>query len=93
MKIKTVIIATVAVATVSTTTQSCLALATSSIGLAVIKQVLLGGVKKGLGIFGNKQAFLENNLIDAALPKQLRDINNMLEKIAPNLVAKEKDYP
>ncbi len=92
MKIKTVIVATAAIATISTTTQSCLALATSGVGLAIIKQVLLGGVKKGLGIFGNKQAFLENNLIDAALPQQLRDINSMLGKIAPSLVAKEKDY-
>lgn len=53
---------------------------------------MLGGITKGLGIFGNKQAFLENNLIDQALPKQLRDLNGVLEKIAPNLVAKERDY-
>ena len=92
MKFKTIIVATAAVATVATTAQSCLALATSTVGLAVLKKVLLGGITKGLGIFGNKQAFLENNLIDQALPKQLRDLNGVLEKIAPNLVAKERDY-
>ena len=92
MKFKTIIVATAAVATVATTAQSCLALATSTVGLAVLKKVLLGGITKGLGIFGNKQAFLENNLIDQALPKQLRDLNVVLEKIAPNLVAKERDY-
>ena len=92
MRFKTIIVATAAVATVATTAQSCLALATSTVGLAVLKKVLLGGITKGLGIFGNKQAFLENNLIDQALPKQLRDLNGVLEKIAPNLVAKERDY-
>lgn len=79
-------------AAVLTTTQSCLAVATSSLGLAIIKQVLLGGVTKGLGVFKNKNSFLASNLIDMAMPKTLRDINNILEKISPNLVQKEKEY-
>ena len=92
MKIKTVMIATVGVATLATTTQSCLALATSSIGLSILKQILLGGITKGLGIFADKNAFLQNNLIDQALPSELRQINSVLEKIAPSLVQKEREY-
>lgn len=92
MRIKTILVSTVAVATIGTTTQSCLALATSSIGLSIIKSILLGGITKGLGIFKDKNAFLQNNLIDQAMPKQLRDINGILEKVAPSLVAKERDY-
>lgn len=92
MRIKTILVSTVAVAAIGTTTQSCLALATSSIGLSIIKSILLGGITKGLGIFKDKNAFLQNNLIDQAMPKQLRDINGILEKIAPSLVEKERDY-
>ena len=92
MKIKTVMIATLGVATLATTTQSCLALATSSIGLSILKQILLGGITKGLGIFADKNAFLQNNLIDEALPSELRQINSVLEKIAPSLVQKEREY-
>ena len=79
-------------AVIISTTQSCMAIATSGIGLTIIKQILLGGITKGLGILKNKDSFLANNLIDQAMPKTLRDINGILEKIAPNLVAKEKDY-
>lgn len=92
MKKNTIVVVVAAMATLSTTTQSCLALATSSVGIAVIKQVLLGGVRKGVGIFGNKNSFLQNDLINAALPQSLVKINNVLQTIAPNLVAKEKDY-
>jgi len=79
-------------AVISTTLQSCSTLATSDLGLAVIKRVLLGGINKGMNIYGNKEAFLQNNLVDKALPKELRDINTTLEKIAPSLVAKEREY-
>lgn len=92
MNPKTIIVATAAVAAITTTAQSCVALATSSVGLAILKRVLLGGINKGLDIFSNKDAFLQNNLIDKALPKQLQDLNSVLEKVAPNLVAKERDY-
>lgn len=92
MKTKTIIISAIAVTVVATTTQSCLALATSTVGIAIIKKVLLGGIKKSVRIFKNKDAFLQNDLIEQALPSQLRSINNILEKVAPNLVAKEKDY-
>lgn len=79
-------------AVINTSLQSCSTLATSDLGLAVIKRILLGGINKGMNIYGNKEAFLQNNLVDKALPKQLRDINTTLEKIAPALVAKEREY-
>lgn len=79
-------------AVINTTLQSCTSLATTDLGLAVIKRVLLGGINKGMSIYGNKDAFLQNNLVDKALPKELRDINATLEKIAPNIVAKERQY-
>lgn len=79
-------------AVINTTLQSCTTMATTDLGLAVIKRVLLGGINKGVSIYGNKQAFLENNLVDKALPQQLRSINSTLEKIAPNLVKKEREY-
>ena len=31
-------------------------------------------------------------MYNLALPKQLQDLNSVLEKVAPNLVAKERDY-
>ncbi|MDO5616704.1 MAG: DUF4197 family protein [Cruoricaptor ignavus] len=92
MKIKTILVSSVAVATVATTTHSCLAVATSSVGIAVIKQVLLGGISKGVNIFGNKNAFLQNDLITKAIPDNLKGIYNTLDKIAPNLVTQGKDY-
>ena len=92
MRTKTIIISAVSVVAVGVTAQSCVALATSAVGVAIIKKVLLGGISKGLGIFKNKDAFLQNNLIDQAMPKTLRDVNSLLEKVAPNLVAKERDY-
>ncbi len=77
---------------ITTTLQSCTTMATSDLGLSVIKRLLLNGIDKGMNTFSNKDAFLQSNLIDKALPSQLRDINSMLEKVAPSLVAKEKDY-
>src|SRR5690606_27946265 len=93
MNRNTILVATMAVATLGTTTQSCLALATSSVGLAVLKQILLGGITKGLNIFSDKDSFLANQLIDAAMPQQLRDLNSTLQKVGLNsLVQKEKQY-
>lgn len=93
MKRNTILVATMAVATLGTTTQSCLALATSSVGLAVLKQILLGGITKGLNIFSDKDSFLANQLIEAALPQQLKDLNSTLQKLGlSSLVQKEKQY-
>ena len=89
----TILVATMAIATIGTTTQSCVALATSSVGLTVLKQILLEGITKGLNIFSDKDSFLANQLIDAALPSQLRDLNNTLQKIGlSSLVQKEKEF-
>lgn len=77
---------------ITTTTTSCAALATSDLGIAVIKRILLGGVNRAAGIFSNKQAFLENDLIVKALPENLRSVYNLLDKVAPNLTTKGKDY-
>lgn len=75
-----------------TSTQSCVAVATT-VGLPIIKKILIGGITKGLGIFKNKESFLANGLIDKALPEQLKSINSTLEKIGlNNLVTKEKSY-
>lgn len=76
----------------TTTVQSCTSLATSDLGLSIIKRVLIGGINKGATVYGNKEAFMQNNLVDKALPKELRDINATLEKIAPSLVQKEREY-
>lgn len=77
---------------VLTGVQSCQTMATTDLGLSIIKRVLLNGIDKGMGIYSNKEAFLQNNMIDKALPKELRDINSTLEKISPSLVAKERDF-
>jgi hypothetical protein len=75
-----------------TSTQSCVAVATT-VGLSLIKKILIGGITKGLGIFKDKDSFLANGLIDKALPDQLKSINSTLEKIGlSNLVSKEKSY-
>ncbi|MBK1897143.1 DUF4197 family protein [Chryseobacterium paridis] len=79
-------------AVITTSVQSCTSLATSDLGLSIIKKFLLNGIDKGMNVYGNKDAFLQNNLVDKALPKELRDINTMLEKISPSLVAKEREY-
>ncbi|WP_027376354.1 DUF4197 family protein [Kaistella palustris] len=93
MRTNTYVAAAMAVATIGTTAQSCMALATTGVGLAVLKQILLGGITKGLNIFADKNSFLANQLIDAALPQQLREINSTLQKVGlSNLVQKEKEY-
>ncbi len=92
MKFNTIIVAAAGVAAIGGTAHSCTTLATSTIGIAIIKRVLLGGIKNGLAIFKNKDSFLSNYLIEQAMPSELKSINNTLMKIAPGLVAKEKEY-
>lgn len=79
-------------AVINTTMQSCSTLATTDVGLSIIKRFLLNGIEKGVNIYSNKEVFLQNNMVDKALPKQLREINALLEKVAPALVAKERAY-
>lgn len=92
MNVKTILVSTVAVASVGTMAQSCMAVATSGIGLSIIKRVLLSGVTNGIRIFQNPNSVLGNQLIEQAMPSQLRSINNMLERVAPNVVQQEKNY-
>ena len=93
MNIKTVIVSSVGVAALGVgVAHSCTAIATSSIGLAIIKRVLLGGLSKGMKTLKNKNEFLNSPLIDSAMPSGLRNINSVLEKVAPDLVKKEKEY-
>lgn len=77
---------------IHTTLQSCSTLATTDVGLSIIKRFLLNGIDKGVSVYSNRDSFLQNNMVDKALPKQLREINAMLEKVAPSLVAKERAY-
>ncbi|SEG57082.1 Protein of unknown function [Halpernia humi] len=93
MKKNFIIVAAVSTVAIASTATSCVALATSSVGLTIIKQVLLGGITKGLNIFKDKNSFLSNNLIDQAIPTQLQKVNSTLQSIGlSSLVAKEKDY-
>ncbi len=93
MKRNTILAATLAIATLGTTTQSCTALTATSFGMAILKKILLSGINNGLDIFSNKDSFLANQLIEAALPQSLKNINNTLINLGlSNLVQKEKDY-
>jgi len=56
-------------AVINTTMQSCSTLATTDVGLSIIKRFLLNGIEKGVNIYSNKDAFLQNNMVDKALPK------------------------
>ena len=78
-------------AVIVSTTQSCVAVATSSIGLAVIKRVLLGGIARMAGIYKSKDAFLKNDLLINALPDNLHKMYNLLEQIAPNVAQRGRE--
>lgn len=92
MNIKNYTIVAAGLASIGATQQSCTTLATSDIGLGIIRNILQSGINKGYSVFSNRDAFLNNNLVDKALPKQLREINSILEKVAPNLVTKQREY-
>lgn len=93
MRPKFIITATIATVAVAGISHSCVALATSSIGLSIIKKILIGGITTGTSIFKDKNAFMSNNLIDQAMPSQLRSINSTLTSLGlSNLVQKEKEY-
>ncbi len=93
MKVRTIIISLVAAVAVGVAVvQSCTAIATSAVGVAVIKKVLLGGVSKGVKVLKNKNEFLQSPLIDSAMPSGLKKMNSVLGKISPDLVKKEKEY-
>ena len=45
---------------ITTSTQSCMAVATT-VGLPIIKEILIGGVSKGMSIFKDKDSFLNRH--------------------------------
>lgn len=93
MNIKTIIVASVGVATIGTgIAQSCTTIATSAVGVAIIKQILLGGTNKGLAVLKDKNAFLKSKMMEEAMPSGLKKLNSVLEKISPDLVKKEKEF-
>ena len=93
MRPRFIITATIATVAVAGVSHSCVALATSSIGLSIIKKILIGGITSGVSTFQNKEAFMSNSLIDQAMPSQLRSINSTLTSLGlSNLVNKEKEY-
>jgi Protein of unknown function (DUF4197) len=58
-----------------------------------IKNALNGGIGKAMGIFSNPKEFLTNALVEAAIPKELKDINQKLTNIGlTSIVDKEKSY-
>ncbi|QCX54151.1 DUF4197 family protein [Elizabethkingia sp. JS20170427COW] len=62
-------------------------------GVGALQNLLLNASNKGFGILSNPQEFLTNTLIDAALPDELKKINNTLTSLGmDNLVKKEKQY-
>lgn len=73
-------------------TQSCTAVVSSSIGVAIIKKILLGGIYSVGKIFNNKEAFLHNDLIIKALPAPLQSLYNALESLSPQTAKKTKEY-
>lgn len=77
---------------IGTTIQSCTTLATTDVGMSVIKSLLTRGINKAANIYGNEEAFLSNNQVEKALPSGLKKINDVLKTVAPNLVQKEKQY-
>lgn len=93
MRPRFIITATIAIVGVAGVSHSCVALATSSIGLSIIKKILIGGITSGVSTFQNKEAFMSNSLIDQAMPSQLLSINSTLTSLGlSNLVNKEKEY-
>lgn len=93
MRTKYFIVAGVAAVSGAVVTNSCMAVATSSIGLTIIKNVLLGGISKGMATLKDKEAFMNSTLIDQAIPSQLKSINNTLQSLGmSSIVQKEKQY-
>lgn len=93
MNHKTIIIATVGTLAIATTAQSCMAVATTGIGLSIIKKILTGGINSGMTIFKDKNAFVNNDLINQAMPAPLKSINSTLESLGlSSLVKKEREY-
>ncbi|MCM5661606.1 DUF4197 family protein [Galbibacter mesophilus] len=63
----------------------------SSVVLNTVQSVLKNGTQDAFAVFGDTEAFMTNALIDAAMPKELKDINRKLESYGlSSVVEKEK---
>jgi len=61
--------------------------------LGAVKGVLTNGTSKAFNIFSDSNAFMTNALIEAALPKEIKEINTKLESLGlSHIVEKEKQY-
>ncbi|KQR91467.1 hypothetical protein ASG01_13930 [Chryseobacterium sp. Leaf180] len=78
-------------AVITTSVQSCATLATTDLGMAIVKKMLLRGIDRATATYSSKDAFMRNDLIEKALPKNLREIYNTLQRVAPSLVARQKE--
>ncbi len=63
----------------------------SNIALNTVQNTLTGGLNNALSIFGDAQDFLTNALIEAAMPQELKDLNEKLNNLGlSQIVDKEK---
>lgn len=77
---------------INTVTQSCTTLATTDVGMSVIKGLLIRGINNATAIYSDKEAFMSNDKLNDALPSELVKINSILNQISPSLVKKQKEY-
>lgn len=80
-----------ATACTTTNTASNKTLGNTNLALNTVQNTLNGGLSDALSIFGDSDAFLTNALIEAAMPKELKDINSKLNDLGlSQVVDKEK---
>lgn len=66
-------------------------LGNSNVALNTVQKTLNGGLNNALTIFGDSDNFLSNALIEAAMPKELKQINSKLTDLGlSQIVAQEK---
>lgn len=65
---------------------------TAGFGLQAVQFALNGGLNNVVSLFNDPKSFISNALIDAAMPKELKDINKSLTDVGlGSLVDKEKN--
>ncbi|MFV0530714.1 MAG: DUF4197 family protein [Flavobacteriales bacterium] len=73
------------------TTGTSTGIGTGNVALSTIQNTLKGGLNNASSIFGDSQSFLTNALIEAAMPTELKNINNKLNDLGlSQIVDKEK---
>ncbi|APD07842.1 hypothetical protein UJ101_02342 [Flavobacteriaceae bacterium UJ101] len=66
-------------------------LGNSNVALSTVQNTLNGGLNNALNIFGDSQNFLSNALIQAAMPKELKDINSKLTDLGLNQIVDQEE--